>query len=157
MTTEVITQDTPTIPNIIAKKYVSFHNDVNSVSLGKLGTLEANLLFVIFHKLKDKEDELLVFDCDEIKTMVHAVKISKSELSSVVKRLWKNIRMANFWILYPRAEENIMLFRKFRINYYDTKKTQVKSMEIQVNTPYFGYLLNYLHANSMPISLPLSS
>ncbi|CRF46918.1 hypothetical protein HHE02_02000 [Helicobacter heilmannii] len=90
ITTEVITQDTPTIPTAIAEKHVTFHNDVNSVSLGKLGTLEANLLFVIFHKLKDKEDELLVFDCDEIKTMVHAVKISKSELSSVVKRLEKH-------------------------------------------------------------------
>ncbi|CRF46066.1 replication protein A [Helicobacter heilmannii] len=40
-----------------------------------------------------------------------------------------------------------MLFRKFRINYHDTQKTQVKSIEIQVNTPYFGYLLNFLNAN----------
>ncbi len=79
--------------------------------------------------------------------MTHAVKISQSELSSVVKRLWKNIRLANFWILHPLADENIMLFRKFRINYHDTQKTQVKSMEIQVNMPYFGYLLNYLNGN----------
>ncbi len=117
------------------------------VSLGKLGALETNLLFAIFHKLKEKQDELLVFDINEIKTMVHAVKISHSELSSVVKRLWKNIRLANFWILHPLADENIMLFRKFRINYHDTQKTQVKSMEIQVNMPYFGYLLNFLNAN----------
>ncbi|BEG58306.1 hypothetical protein NHP21005_19940 (plasmid) [Helicobacter sp. NHP21005] len=120
---------------------------MNSVSLGKLGTLEANLLFAIFHKLKDKQDELLVFDLDEIKKMTHAVKISHSDLSSVVKRLWKNIRAANFWVLYPLADENILLFSRFRINYHDTKKTQVKSMEIQVNMPYFGYLLNYLHGN----------
>ncbi|GMB90623.1 hypothetical protein NHP190002_13280 [Helicobacter ailurogastricus] len=38
ITTEVITQNTPTITNAIAEKYVTFHNDVNSVSLGKLGT-----------------------------------------------------------------------------------------------------------------------
>ncbi|BEG57227.1 hypothetical protein NHP21005_09150 [Helicobacter sp. NHP21005] len=56
---EVITQNTPTVPNAIVEKYVTFHNDVNSVSLGKLGTLEANLLFAIFHKLKDRQDELL--------------------------------------------------------------------------------------------------
>ncbi|WP_221271569.1 replication initiation protein A [Helicobacter gastrofelis] len=61
ITTEVITQNTPTIPTAVAEKYVTFHNDVNSVSLGKLGTLEANLLFAIFHKLKDRQDELLVF------------------------------------------------------------------------------------------------
>nr|WP_221271571.1 replication initiation protein [Helicobacter sp. NHP19-012] len=79
--------------------------------------------------------------------MTHAVKISHSDLSGVVKRLWKNIKTASFWALYPYAKENIMLFRKFCINYYDTKKTQVKSMEIQVNMPYFGYLLNYLHGN----------
>ncbi|BCZ20067.1 hypothetical protein NHP190012_17090 (plasmid) [Helicobacter sp. NHP19-012] len=146
-TTKVITQNTTTIPNAIAEKYVTFHNDVNSVSLGKLGTLEANLLFAIFQKLKDREDELLVFDLDEIKKMTHAVKISHSDLSGVVKRLWKNIKAASFWALYPLADENIMLFRKFRINYHDTKKTQVKSIEIQVNMPYFGYLLNYLHGN----------
>ncbi|WP_158653396.1 replication initiation protein, partial [Helicobacter felis] len=145
--TQVITQPQPTIPHAISEKYVTFHNDVNSVSLGKLGALETNLLFAIFNKLKDKQDELLVFDSDEIKAMVHAVKISKSELNSVVKKLWKNIKIANFWILYPRAEESIMLFRKFRINYHDTKKTQVKSIEIQVNMPYFGYLLNFLNAN----------
>ncbi|CCF80432.1 hypothetical protein HBZS_108800 [Helicobacter bizzozeronii CCUG 35545] len=51
----------------------------------------------------------MVFDINEIKAMVHAVKISQSELSSVVKRLWKNIRLANFWILHPLADENIML------------------------------------------------
>ncbi|WP_120945160.1 replication initiation protein [Helicobacter labacensis] len=145
--TPVITQSQPTLHNPIAEKYVTFHNDVNSVSLGRLSALETNLLFAIFQKLKDKQDDLLVFNIDEIKAMVHAVKISKNELSGVVKRLWKNIRLANFWILYPRAEESIMLFRKFRINYHDTQKTQVKSIEIQVNMPYFGYLLNFLNAN----------
>ncbi|WP_163535132.1 replication initiation protein [Helicobacter suis] len=40
-----------------------------------------------------------------------------------------------------------MLFKTFAINYHDTQKTQVKSMEIQVNMPYFGYLLNFLNAN----------
>ncbi|WP_121022835.1 hypothetical protein, partial [Helicobacter vulpis] len=45
---EVIAQDTHTIPTAIAEKYVTFHNDVNSVSLGRLSALEANLLFAIF-------------------------------------------------------------------------------------------------------------
>ncbi|BCZ19721.1 hypothetical protein NHP190012_13630 [Helicobacter sp. NHP19-012] len=40
-----------------------------------------------------------------------------------------------------------MFFKRFRINYNDTKKTRVKSMEIQVNMPYFGYFLNFLNAN----------
>ncbi|BCD48532.1 hypothetical protein NHP194003_17360 (plasmid) [Helicobacter suis] len=132
---------------VISEKYIAFHNDVNSVNLGKLSALETNLLFAIFNKLKDRQDELLVFDLDEIKAMVHAVKISKNELSGVVKRLWKNIRTANFWILLPKRDENHMLFKTFAINYHDTQKTQVKSMEIQVNMPYFGYLLNFLNAN----------
>ncbi|CRF52623.1 hypothetical protein HAL07_10880 [Helicobacter ailurogastricus] len=74
-------------------------------------------------------------------------KVSFENLSKIVEKFWKNIRAANFWILYERARENIMLFKRFRINYHDTKKTQVKSIEIQVNMPYFGYLLNYLHGN----------
>ncbi|WP_324725869.1 hypothetical protein [Helicobacter felis] len=40
-----------------------------------------------------------------------------------------------------------MLFKTFAINHNDTKKTQVKSIEIQVNMPCFGYLLNFLNAN----------
>ncbi|GMB96972.1 replication initiation protein [Helicobacter sp. NHP22-001] len=148
ITAEVITQNTPTIPTEIAEKYVTFHNDVNSVSLGNLGALEANLLFAIFNKLKDKEDETLVFEAEDIRAMIGIkTKVSLENLSKIVEKFWKNIKAASFWALYPYAKENIMLFRKLRINYHDTKKTQVKSMEIQVNTPYFGYLLNYLHGN----------
>ncbi|WP_221281354.1 replication initiation protein [Helicobacter gastrocanis] len=147
-TTEVITQNAPTIPTAIAEKYVTFHNDVNSVSLGRLSALEANLLFAIFNKLKDKEDELLVFEAEDIRAMIGSrTKVSLENLSKIVEKFWKNIRAANFWVLYERAKENIVLFRRFRINYHDTKKTQVKSIEIQVNTPHFGYLLNHLHGN----------
>ncbi|WP_281769859.1 replication initiation protein, partial [Helicobacter ailurogastricus] len=146
-TTRSTHSPTTTHNNATAEKYVTFHNDVNSVSLGKLGTLEANLLFAIFQKLKDKQDELLVFELDEIRQMTHAVKISHSDLSGVVKRLWNNIKGASFWVLLPKRDENYILFKTFAINYHDTKKTQVKNIEIQVNTPYFGYLLNYLHGN----------
>ncbi|WP_158652116.1 hypothetical protein [Helicobacter bizzozeronii] len=53
---QVLTQDKQkNLPAVISEKYVSFHNDVNSVSLGKLGALETNLLFAIFHKLKEKQ------------------------------------------------------------------------------------------------------
>ncbi|WP_158656931.1 replication initiation protein [Helicobacter bizzozeronii] len=146
--TPVVAKSQPPIPNIISEKYVSFHNDVNSVSLGKLGALETNLLFATFHKLKEKQDELLVFEAEDIKSMIGSkTKVSLENLSKIVERLWKNIRAANFWILYPRAKENLMLFNRFHINYHDTQKTQVKSMEIQMNMPYFGYLLNFLNAN----------
>ncbi|WP_104578527.1 replication initiation protein, partial [Helicobacter felis] len=146
--TQLITQQQPTTHHAASEKYVTFHNDVNSVSLGKLGALETNLLFAIFNRLKDKQDELLVFEIDEIKAMIGAkTKVNINNLSKIVEKLWKNIRVANFWILYPRAKDGIMLFRRFRINYHDTKKTQVKSIEIQVNMPYFGYLLNFLNAN----------
>ncbi|WP_162982744.1 hypothetical protein, partial [Helicobacter vulpis] len=46
---QVIAQDKQkNLPAVIAEKYVTFHNDVNSVSLGRLSALEANLLFAIF-------------------------------------------------------------------------------------------------------------
>ncbi len=34
--------------------------------------------------------------------MVRAVKISHNDLCGIAKRLWKNIRIANFWILFPQ-------------------------------------------------------
>ncbi|CAM2906134.1 hypothetical protein [Helicobacter felis] len=60
ITTKIITQNTPKSPHAISKKYVTFYNDVNSTYLGKLGTSETNLLFAIFNKLKDKQDDFLV-------------------------------------------------------------------------------------------------
>ncbi|WP_158652531.1 hypothetical protein [Helicobacter felis] len=44
-----------------------------------------------------------------------------------------------------------MLFKTFAINHNDTKKTQVKSIEIQVNMPCFGYLLKKNSANSLTL------
>ncbi len=71
--------------------------------------------------------------------MVRAVKISHNDLCGIAKRLWKNIRIANFWILFSK-EGNYIFFETLATNYRNTKKTQV-------NMPYFGYLLNFLNAN----------
>ncbi len=60
ITKKIITQNTPKSPHAISEKYVTFYNDVNSTYLGKLGALETNLLFAIFNKLKDKQDDFLV-------------------------------------------------------------------------------------------------
>ncbi len=90
----------------------------------------------------------MAFEVEDIKEMIGTkTKVSLKNLSKVVEKFWKNIKVASFRALCPYAKENVTLFRKFPINYHDMQRTQVKSMEIQVNTPYFGHLINYLNGN----------
>ncbi|WP_155802336.1 replication initiation protein [Helicobacter cetorum] len=132
---------------VVRPNDVTIHNDIYKVYLGKLGALESNLFYSIFDKLKEQDDTLVRFNPSEIKAMIGNSKISGKELTKVVKKLWNNIKFANFWILLPRRDENHMLFRTFAINYYDDKKTQIKDIEVQVNKPHYTYLLNDLTGN----------
>ncbi|WP_163556225.1 replication initiation protein [Helicobacter suis] len=126
---------------------VVLHNDIYRVNLGVLGAWESNLLFTIFNKFKDNGNTLVRFTPREVKEMIGNTDIANKDLARVVKKLWNRIKTANFWVLLPRRDENHMLFTTFAIDYYDDAKTQVKGIEIQVNTPYFGYLLNSIHGN----------
>lgn len=121
---------------------VVYHNDTNRVSLGDLKENESRLLFALFEKLKNNGLGTLSFTSQEVKLLIGVnYKFTDVELSKIVKGLWEKIKIANFWLILPRREENIMLFRKFAINYIDDEKTLVKSIEIGINEE-FEFLLN---------------
>ncbi|WP_285602968.1 replication initiation protein, partial [Helicobacter sp. NHP22-001] len=126
---------------------VAYHNDMYKVEMGNLGALESNLLFSIFNIVKQQGDTIVHFDLQGIKTLIGIPNIQHSRVSKIVKEVWNKIKVANFWILLPRRDENHLLFRTFAINYYDDAKTKVKDIEIQVNHPHFTYLLNALKGN----------
>ncbi|GAA7753581.1 hypothetical protein HpCOL17_08540 [Helicobacter pylori] len=126
---------------------VILNNDIYKVNLGKFGILESNLLFAIFAKLKNQQGKLITFDLNEVKEMIGNKNTPDDRVIKTIKTLWRNIKGADFWIILPKREENHMLFSCFAINYYDDEKTQFKDIEIQVNTPYFGHLLNELTSN----------
>ncbi|GMB90436.1 hypothetical protein NHP190002_11290 [Helicobacter ailurogastricus] len=126
---------------------VTLHNDIYKVNLGKLGAWESNLLFALFNRLKDQGDTCIRFEPHEVKEMIGTPKIDGDNLLRVVRTLWKNIRMANFWKIMRFVENgeeltketNCFLFKHFTI--VSDKTPKLRYIEVGINAPYFTHLL----------------
>lgn len=125
---------------------VKFHNDTNRVNLGNLGVNESQLFFAICSKLNNQGSATLTFDMPEIRTMMGGSNKTNKEITAYVKRLWENIKYANFWILLGNRADNIMLFRRFSLIFTDNTHTELVSIEVSVNDE-FQYLLNNFIGN----------
>lgn len=125
---------------------VKFHNDTNRVNLGNLGVNESQLFFAICSKLNNQGNATLAFDMPEIRTMMGGAAKTNKEITAYVKRLWENIKYANFWILLGNRADNIMLFRRFSLIFTDNTHTELVSIEVSVNDE-FQYLLNNFIGN----------
>lgn len=125
---------------------VKFHNDTNRVNLGNLGVNESQLFFAICSKLNNQGNATLTFDMPEIRTMMGGAAKTNKEITAYVKRLWENIKYANFWILLGNRADNIMLFRRFSLIFTDNTHTELVSIEVSVNDE-FQYLLNNFIGN----------
>ncbi|WP_238374896.1 replication initiation protein [Helicobacter heilmannii] len=140
---------------------VTLHNDIYKVNLGKLGAWESNLLFALFNRLKDQGDTCIRFEPHEVKEMIGTPKIDGDNLLRVVRTLWKNIRMANFWKIMRFVENgeelteetNCFLFKHFTI--VSDKTPKLRYIEVGINTPYFIHLLNNLSANFTSLQLKI--
>ncbi|GLH58601.1 replication initiation protein [Helicobacter ailurogastricus] len=140
---------------------VTLHNDIYKVNLGKLGAWESNLLFALFNRLKDQGDTCIRFEPHEVKEMIGTPKIDGDNLLRVVRTLWKNIRMANFWKIMRFVENgeeltketNCFLFKHFTI--VSDKTPKLRYIEVGINTPYFTHLLNNLSANFTSLQLKI--
>ena len=125
---------------------VKFHNDTNRVNLGNLGVNEAQLFFAICAKLNNQGNTTLTFTMPEIRVMMGGGHRTNKEITAYVKKLWTNIKHADFWILLEKQEKAVMLFRTFTLNYTDSSKKELDNIEISVNDE-FRYLLNNFIGN----------
>lgn len=125
---------------------VKFHNDTNRVNLGNLGINEAQLFFAICSKLNNQGSATLNFKIPEIRAMMGGSNKTNKEITAYVKKLWTNIKYADFWILLGNREKAVMLFRSFELVYTDDKKTELVEINISVNDE-FQYLLNNFIGN----------
>ncbi|BEG57265.1 hypothetical protein NHP21005_09530 [Helicobacter sp. NHP21005] len=137
-------------------KQVVVHNNIYKVNLGMLGELENNLLFSLFNRLKDKKDTVLRFNPKELKTLMGDPKMNNKELYKAVKQLFNNIAGANFDAIKYLPDQSmlvdrVMFFRRFTMKL--DKNKNVEYLDIQVNDPYFTYLLNDLEANFTTMQL----
>ncbi|WP_104640628.1 replication initiation protein [Helicobacter bizzozeronii] len=138
---------------------VILHNDIYKVNLGKLGAWESNLLFSLFNRLKDRGDTIIRFELHEVKEMIGDVKINNNDLLRVVRTLWKNVRLANFWEIRRfvengeelTGETNYFLFKHFTI--VSDKTPKLRYVVVGINAHYFIHLLNDLNANFTSLQL----
>ncbi|GLH58638.1 replication initiation protein [Helicobacter ailurogastricus] len=137
-------------------KQVVMHNNIYKVNLGMLGELENNLFFSLFNRLKDKKDTVIRFTPQELKALAGDPHMPNTRLYKVTLDLFNNIAGANFDLIKYLPNDNIrrsrvMLFRVFALEY--DKQKNVKHLDIQINDPYFTYLLNELEANFTTMQL----
>ncbi len=126
---------------------VMLHNNIYQINLGKLNPKENDLLFAIFSVLKNKGSIPIKFALKDLRILLDAQKIDNQELEKLVVSLCKKLRTTNFWIIGRNFKENVMLFDRFRLNYADESHKEFLSVEIQLNSDNFGYLINELFKN----------
>ncbi|BCZ19358.1 hypothetical protein NHP190012_10000 [Helicobacter sp. NHP19-012] len=131
-------------------------NNIYKVNLGMLGELENNLFFSLFNRLKDKKDFIIRFNPKELKALAGDPYMPNERLRRTTINLFNNIAGANFDLIIKfadgRSEQNkILFFRRFAVGY--DKNKNIEYLDIQVNDPYFTYLLNDLEANFTTMQL----
>ncbi|WP_158656965.1 replication initiation protein, partial [Helicobacter bizzozeronii] len=153
----------PTQAPILAKNLsianrgqIVMHNNIYKVNLGMLSELESNLFFSLFNRLKDKKDSIIRFSPKELKVLAGNSHMDNERLRRVTLNLFNNIAGANFDLIIKfadgKSEQNkILFFRRFAVGYDKNKK--IEYLDIQVNDPYFTYLLNDLKANFTTMQL----
>ncbi|WP_158656966.1 replication initiation protein, partial [Helicobacter bizzozeronii] len=135
---------------------IIMHNNIYKVNLGMLSELESNLFFSLFNRLKDKKDSIIRFSPKELKVLAGNSHMDNERLRRVTLNLFNNIAGANFDLIIKfadgKSEQNkILFFRRFAVGYDKNKK--IEYLDIQVNDPYFTYLLNDLKANFTTMQL----
>ncbi|WP_286349543.1 replication initiation protein [Helicobacter felistomachi] len=155
--------DTPIKAPVLAKNLsianrgqIIIHNNFYKVNLGTLGELENNLFFSLCNRLKDKNDTIIRFSPQELKALAGDPYMPNKRLYKLTADLFNNIAGANFDLIRYLPNDNIsrskvMFFRVFTVEY--DKQKNVKYLDIQVNNPYFTYLLNDLKANFTSMKL----
>ncbi|MFC3848536.1 replication initiation protein [Helicobacter baculiformis] len=142
--------------NIANRGQIVIHNNFYKVNLGTLGELENNLFFSLCNRLKDKKDTIIRFSPQELKALAGNPHMDNKSLYKLTIDLFNNIAGANFDLIKMLDDEKVqrskvMFFRKFEVQ-YDKNKT-IEYLDIQVNDPYFTYLLNDLKANFTSMKL----
>ncbi|WP_104628837.1 replication initiation protein, partial [Helicobacter bizzozeronii] len=158
-----VVDNAPTKAPVLAKDLsianrgqIIMHNNIYKVNLGMLSELESNLFFSLFNRLKDKKDTIIRFTPKELRSLAGNLHMDNERLYKLIINLFNNIAGANFDLIKMLDDEKVqrskvMFFRKFEVQYDKNKK--IEYLDIQVNDPYFTYLLNDLKANFTTMQL----
>lgn len=119
---------------------VKYHNDINTVPLGRLKLSELNLFFAVCSKLKNQQKDKVILTFQEIREMSHFSATSNSVLTNTMQDMF--FKIGNLYIKQENGSKQAY-FHLFRGFIFDTEEENV---EIQLDGE-FSYLLNDLTSN----------
>ena len=116
---------------------VKYHNDVHSASLRKFNAVELNIFMAILTRMRDKDEEEVVFSFDELKKLVNWTGKNNKEFASMLNSMYQKLIECNIKIETKEKLIRFVLFTRYSISM--TKP----EIAIKVN-PDFKFLLNSL-------------
>lgn len=118
------------------KEIVKYDNDFNNQALRKFTSEELNLLMTIFHKVREKDTQILTYSFYELKQLI---KLNNNMLQKDFIKILTNVNKKLLALNYTFETEELIvqfaLFREFVVN----KKKQTLTVAVSER---FKFLLN---------------
>lgn len=116
---------------------VKYSNDVHSASLRKFNAVELDIFMAILTRMRDKDEEEVVFSFDELKRLIKWTGKNNKEFASMLDSMYKKLIECNIKIETRETLIRFVLFTRYAIS---RDKAEIA---IKVNAD-FKFLLNTL-------------
>lgn len=121
-----------------------YHNQLNTVPMRNWSPEEQNFFFAIITQARDKKDDVLVFNKENLTEFADYTLQHKKRFKDTIDSLVLKLR--NIWYEeeYGNTQEEMALFQRFKRTWNDDYSDL--TLEVQVSS-HFEYILNKLDAN----------
>ena len=125
----------------MANEIVKYHNRMNEVSFTNFTSIELNIFFSIFYRMREKKINSLKLAFDEVKRMINYKFTGSDRFYNDLKSVYNKLIQLNFSLENGKKGERIYTKFILFINYEINEKEQY--IEISIN-PKFEFILNEL-------------
>lgn len=122
------------------KEIVKYHNNVHTASLRKFNSVELNIFMALMSRMRDKEDEEVIFTFDDIKKLIRWTGKNNNDFVKLLDTTYKKLIECNIHVENEEALTRFVIFTRYSI-----VKTR-SEIRIKVNEE-FRYVLNALFNN----------
>ena len=122
--------------NVMGSEIVKYDNDFNNQALRRFTSEELNLLMTIFHKLREKETNILEYSFYELKKLIMLEKnMTVKEFANTIMNVNKKLLSLNYTYRENNTIVQMAIFKTFKI------KLDEQILMISLNED-FRFLLN---------------
>ena len=95
---------------------VKYHNDVHSASLRKFNAVELDIFMAILTRMRDKDEEEIVFSFDELKGLIKWTGKNDREFASMLDSMYKKLIECNIKLETEEQLVRFVLFTRYAIS-----------------------------------------